>query len=198
MANEIKNFELGNSSISLSSLAAMIIEHEQQALAWAHALPESVCLKAPPEEDEVCRFVLRGHLINVYEILYWPFVDWAIHNPLNQSCSPTVVAFATKGLQKHVDRINTNRPGFQHRHHGTFGMIVSCTRSALVLLAAGQAFANTASTSTQVSCPMPMGWEDAVQETIQLIASWEYEAPDLSRMVLILNDLWYHWTRSKV
>jgi len=196
MATEIKNFELGNSSISLSNLAAMITEHEQQVRDWAHALPKNVCLNAPPVEDEVCRFVLRGHLINVYEMLYWPFVDWAIHNPFIQSCSPAIIAFATKGLQKHVDRINTNRPGFQHRHHGTFGMIVSCTRSALILLAAGQAFTKAVTTSAQVSCSMPMGWEAAVQETIQLNASWEYEAPDLSRMVLILNDLWYHWKRT--
>ncbi|KAH5037247.1 hypothetical protein HBI75_079340 [Parastagonospora nodorum] len=196
MANEIKNFEPGNNSVSLPNLATMINEHEQQVLAWVHALPQSMSLEAPPEEDEVCRFVLRGHLINVYEMLYWPFLHWAIHNPLIHDSSTTVIEFATKGLQKHVDRIITNRPGFQHRHHGTFGMIVSCTRSALILLAAGQAFASAAAASTQVPCSMPIGWEAAVQEVIQLNASWEYEAPDLSRMVLILNDLWHHWTRT--
>ncbi|EAT82040.1 hypothetical protein SNOG_10646 [Parastagonospora nodorum SN15] len=196
MANEIKNFEPGNNSVSLPNLATMINEHEQQVLAWVHALPQSMSLEAPPEEDEVCRFVLRGHLINVYEMLYWPFPDCGYTQSAYSRSHTTVIEFATKGLQKHVDRIITNRPGFQHRHHGTFGMIVSCTRSALILLAAGQAFASAAAASRQVPCSMPIGWEAAVQEVVQLNASWEYEAPDLSRMVLILNDLWYHWTRA--
>jgi hypothetical protein len=74
-------------------------------------------------------------------------------------------------------------------------MIVSCTRSALVLLAAGHAYAVAAKSSAAVAPEMPMGWQDLVQEVIQLNTTWEYEAPDLTRMVLILNDLWYHWTQ---
>jgi hypothetical protein len=152
-------------------------------------------LEAPPDEDEICRFVLRGHLINVYEMLYWPFVDWAINNLPPHDDHSLLANFASKGLQKHVDRIKTNRPGFQHRHHGTFGMIVSCTRSALSLLAAGHAHAMATTNSVEVPYQMPTGWQNAVLEIIQLNAAWEHEAPDLSRMVLILNGLWYQWTQ---
>jgi hypothetical protein len=196
IANEIKNFEPENSTVSLTHLATMITEHEEQILEWAHALPGCVSLAAPSGEDDVCRFVLRDHLINVYEMLYWPFVDCAMSSLSSYNDTPLLAELANKGLQKHVDRINTNRPGFQHRHHGTFGMIVSCTRSALVLLAAGQAIRVATSSSRPVLCMMPTGWEDAVQQVINLNVAWEYEAPDLSRMVLILNDLWDHWTRS--
>jgi hypothetical protein len=138
IANEAKNFEPENSTISLTRLATIITEHEEQILEWAHALRERVSLAVPSGEDDVCRFVLRGHLSNVYEMLYWPFVDCAMSSLSSYNDTPLLAELANKGLQKHVDRINTNRPGFQHRHHGTFGMIVSCTRSALVLLAAGQ------------------------------------------------------------
>jgi hypothetical protein len=195
IASEIKGFQPEGSRNLLVNLTKMVTEHEGQVREWVNTLPEAVSLEAPPEEDEICRFVLRGHLINVYEMLYWPFVDWAVNNLHPHDDHPLLASLATKGLQQHVDRINTNRPGFQHRHHGTFGMIVSCTRSALILLAAGHADAMAATNSVEVPFQMPTGWTNAVLEIIQLNAAWEHEAPDLSRMVLILNDLWYHWTQ---
>ncbi|KAF1918384.1 hypothetical protein BDU57DRAFT_435210, partial [Ampelomyces quisqualis] len=135
IANEIKSCEPDEGSNLLEKIASMVPDHENQVQNWANTLPESVCLEAPAEEDEICRFVLRGHLINVHESIYWPFVDWAISSPSPSDHSMLFSELARKGIQQHVERIRTNRPGFQHRHHGTFGMIVSCTRSALVLLA---------------------------------------------------------------
>ena len=31
-------------------------------------------LDSHPELDDVCRFVIRGHVANAYEMIYWPFV----------------------------------------------------------------------------------------------------------------------------
>ena len=194
MGNEIKIIEPENGSSVLPDLARLVAHHEQQMLDWANALPDTMSLQAPPSEDEVCRFVLRGHFINVHEMLYWPFVDWAINGPsLNLDDWPLIELMA-KGLRSHLERIIVNRPGFRHRHHGTFGMIVSCTRSALVLLAAGHACATSQSTVLQPH-HMPIGWQDAVKEVIRLNETWEHEAPDLCRMVMILNDLWLHWAQ---
>ncbi|KAF2240666.1 C6 zinc finger domain-containing protein, partial [Trematosphaeria pertusa] len=135
MAREIQDIEPHNSNDLVTDLTKLVADHERQILDWINALPEHLSINAPPEEDEICRFVLRGHLIDVYEMLYWPFVDRGINGPASCDDDPLLAELATKGLRYHVERIIVNRPGFQHRHHGTFGMIVSCTRSALVLLA---------------------------------------------------------------
>ena len=50
--------------------------------------------------------------------------------------NPANDRYVKKGLQVAVERIETNQPGFRHRHHGTYGMIKSVTRSFFVLLAA--------------------------------------------------------------
>lgn len=194
IGNEIKNIEPENGNDPLPDLAKLVVQHEQQILDWVDTLPEIMSIHARPEEDDICRFVLRGHLINVYEMLYWPFVEWAINGPWLHADTPSLVELVVKGLSRHVQRIIVNRPGFRHRHHGTFCMIVSCTRSALVLLAAAHACATSKSTILQ-SHHLPIGWEDAVQDVIRLNESWEHDAPDLGRMVLILNDLWARWTQ---
>jgi hypothetical protein len=194
MDNEIKSIEPKNGRSPLPDLVRLVAHHEQQILDWANALPDTISINAPPDEDDVCRFVLRGHLINVHEMLYWPFVDWAINTPSLHAEDWSLVELMTKGLRSHLERIIVNRPGFQHRHHGTFGMIMSCTRSALVLLAAGHTCATSKSTVLRTH-HMLIGWQEAVQDVIRLNELWEHEAPDLSSMVLILNDLWQHWTR---
>ncbi|KAH7410519.1 hypothetical protein DE146DRAFT_742947 [Phaeosphaeria sp. MPI-PUGE-AT-0046c] len=178
ITNEIKNFVSDDGENLLTSLAVVVTEHEEQIFDWVNTLPGIISLDAPPEEDEICRFVLRVTLsmsTKSYENMF-------------------LSNLAAKGLQKHIDRINTNHPGFQHRHHGTFGMIVSCTRSALVLLAAGQVCASARRNSTPSPYQMPTEWQGAVQEVIHLNETWGFEALDLSRMVVVLNDLWYNWT----
>lgn len=71
--------------------------------------------------------------MNCYELIYWPFVEYAINSSQRDIANEEYVR---KGLQVAVERIEINRPGFLHRHHGTQLMIRSVTRSAFVLLAA--------------------------------------------------------------
>src|SRR6187402_3167342 len=78
------------------------------------------------------RFILNGHLLDCYEMMYWPFVVDAIHGTLRPS--PSSESFARKGFQLCVQRVDQNERGFYQRHHGTWLMLRSCTRSALVLL----------------------------------------------------------------
>lgn len=84
-------------------------------------------------QDDVLNFILKGHLLNCYELIYWPFIKHAINSRHRNQANDEYVK---KGLQVAVERIQTNEPGFRHRHHGTYGMIKSVTRSAFVLLAA--------------------------------------------------------------
>ncbi|CAM1502766.1 Fc.00g075420.m01.CDS01 [Cosmosporella sp. VM-42] len=171
VCNEI--MELHRSSGSnlafLSDLALMVPEYESQVRQWSDSLPTELSIQAPPEQDNVCLFVLRGHLENFFETIYWPFM--MAHLSLLGCPSPiipAVTAYAEKGLEVHVRRIHINAPGFLHRHHGTYPMTKSCMRSAVVLLGA-----------RKLGVEMPDGWREAVFEVVQLLSVWEDEIPEL-------------------
>jgi hypothetical protein len=195
-AKEIINFEPARGESVLLGLAQAVADRERQVANWIQALPEEMSLSLSPHEDGVCRFVLRGHLIDVYEMFYWPFVDWALKTGSAGDSMPLLQSLATKGLQIHADRIIANRPGFAHRHHGTFGMIMCCTRSALILLAAGNAQSSINEDQHEHPYRMPRNWPNTVLSVIRLLENWEYEAPDLSNMLLTLNQLWYNWKQT--
>ena len=100
--------------------------------------------------------------------MYWPFVVKAINFPASRNRSLDHVV--GRGLQVCVDRIWVNAPGFGHRHHGTWSMIRSCTRSALVLVAAKKC--------NQLDTLLCLGWEEAVQRVIGLLDFWRGECGD--------------------
>ncbi|KAJ8117778.1 hypothetical protein OPT61_g1106 [Boeremia exigua] len=194
MAKEVMEYTPGAGQSHISGLAEGVADRESQILDWIRALPESMSIQAPPEEDEICRFVLRGHLINVWEILYWPFICQAIEAGARIDDEQLMQQLVNKGLQTHVDRIEVNRPGFTHRHHGTFGLIKSCTRSALVLLAAASSFTAFRQEGVNVhgrSYDMPIGWQRSVEEVIQLLETWESESTDFSTAVEILREMYF-------
>lgn len=187
MAKDVMEYMPDPGHDHISGLAQGVAARESQILDWIRALPDNMSTLAPADEDEICRFVLRGHLVNVWEIMYWPFVTRAIQSGSRTGDQPLVEQLAEKGLQIHVDRINVNRPGFSHRHHGTFGLVKSCTRSALVLLAAASSFAPHVDGQ---SYSMPLDWKSSVEEVIQLLEFWEHESADLSTMVVHLRQLY--------
>jgi hypothetical protein len=83
-------------------------------------------------------------------------------------------------LQVCVDRIWVNESGFHHRHHGTWGMMRSCTRSALVLVAAKQC--------AQLDEILPAGWLPAVRHVIGLLDYWSGECGDAASRRDILEE----------
>lgn len=174
-----------------SALADALPGKKDEVESWLNALPSPVSLSTHPKYDDVCKFVLRCHLQNFYEMIYWPFVaryiftskQDSIHSP--QVSVPTEDArlrdFAEAGLSLHVERIRVNAPGFAHRHHGTWILIRACTRSALVLLKA----ALIASSSGALS--MPTEWLEAVREVIQLNQYWQGEVLDARLHLSVLE-----------
>ncbi|KAI8659148.1 Zn(2)-C6 fungal-type domain-containing protein [Fusarium sp. Ph1] len=172
IANEI--LELHRSSASnldfLRDLAARVPDYETQAHQWAGSLPPELCLSRPLTEDNVCTFVLRGHLVNFFEAIYWAFV-MAHFNALERGLLLDLPGkeYADKGLEYHIIRVQVNEVGLLHRHHGTWLMIRACVRSAGILLG-GRVLGAT----------MPRGWHEAVQKIMYLLSSWEDEAPELS------------------
>ena len=135
-------------------------------------------LETPEVDDDVLKFVLRGHLLDCYESIYFPFILEAINHE-NQDVA--VNHFAQKGLQVSVERIHKNRMGFKHRHHGAWLMLRSCTRSALVLLAARCCSAKQAL--------VPAGWKEAVLSVMEMLSFWQDEAADARDRLRILTEI---------
>lgn len=79
-----------------------------------------------------------------------------------------------------IQRIDKNENGFCKRHHGTWLMIRSCTRSALVLVAASRAGLTTL---------LPSGWETSVSKVIDMLRYWKGEAQDVPDRLDILENL---------
>lgn len=110
--------------------------------------------------------------------MYWHSIVDAVHG--RQGGSATEL-FVRKGLLVCVQRVQINEEGFYHRHHGTWLMLRSCTRSALVLLAAAR-------------CPelvptLPAGWEEAVLKVMGMLSFWKEESIDVLDKLCILERL---------
>lgn len=142
------------------------------------SLPPIFSLETPQEEDDVLKFVLRGHLLDCCEWMYFPFMLEAINYGRR---NPLLDEYTRKGLTMSTDRIRKNKPGFYHRHHGTWLMLRSCTRSALILLAASH--------SGHVQDMMPEGWKDAVLSAMDMLRFWKDEVPDAWDRLEILTEL---------
>ncbi|KAK8126895.1 uncharacterized protein PG998_002654 [Apiospora kogelbergensis] len=161
----------------LQVLAGMIPEYESQAQQWADSLPSELSIRheATQREDHaehICRTILRGHLYNLWELIYWPFVMAAVEllamgKP--QHAHPSFVRdICQRGLEAHVRRLHINQPVFLHRHHGTWFMMRCCTRSAFVL-----------ATAARHGAHMPAGWLEAVKNTLEMLDYWSAEVPDV-------------------
>jgi hypothetical protein len=131
-------------------------------------------------DDDVLKFVLRGHLLDCYEWIYFPYMLEAIAHQIRD---PLTDEFVLKGLQMSVERIRKNRKGFKHRHHGVWLMLRSCTRSALVILAASR--------RRETEELLPLAWKDAVMGAVEMLTYWQDEAEDA-------RDRLRSWLRSGI
>ncbi|KAH6880814.1 hypothetical protein B0T10DRAFT_540294 [Thelonectria olida] len=160
-----------------------ILELEQQAQDWIYSLPPALKLDRPigqaaDSQGERLRFILNGHLIDCYEMMYWPFVVDMVHRRLPEDTD--CVMFARKGFQMCVKRIEENEAGFHLRHHGTWLMLRSCTRSALVLAAASRA---------GLDAMLPPNWKSSIAKVIHLLQYWKDEALDVASRLEWLEAL---------
>ncbi|GAO13738.1 uncharacterized protein UV8b_01618 [Ustilaginoidea virens] len=159
-----------SNSAFLDVLADVTAEYEAQAQEWSDSLPGELSIRSAIDEDGIARSVLRGKLINLYEMVYWPFVMVALSAAAGgQSLKPQYAELARRGLDTHMHQIRANEPGFHHRHHGGFFMIRACARSAFSLVAAAKS-----------GMSMPAEWDAAVHKVIGMMAYWEEEDGDVA------------------
>lgn len=170
---------LGRGGISLvEDLSKSTETLEELATEWLETLPPAMSLHTSQEDDDVLKFILRGHFLNLWEVIYWPWLEIC----LNQGArDPTIHAYGQKALQIAIDRIRINKPGFRHRHHGTWLMLQSCTRSALLLIGVHY--------DVEASAMLPHGWQEPVFDTIELLRFWQHEAIDVAARLRILEEL---------
>lgn len=174
----------------LHAAAAAVPAYEAQIQQWIDSLPPCLSFDAPAEDDDVCRFVLRGHAGNLFEMIYWPFL-WAHldNSALDASMLTPFTGLAEKAVDHHARRLTINEPGYRHRHHGTFPMMQSCSRSALILLATwfhNQPAQPAGGHGSGCSLHMPPDWAISVTAVLRLLEFWSSETPnfDSARGVL--------------
>lgn len=180
LGNRILNYiyRHNSSGTSAGNIHEAIINFEDQAAGWLSSLPPALKLEDEINENAALKFILKGHLLDCYEMMYWPFIVDGIHaKPLTTISE----AFTRKGLQTCVERIRKNESGFYHRHHGTWLMLRSCTRSALVLIAAAR--------SPTLSSLLPTAWELAVYKVIDMLSHWKNDSKDVSDRLQIIEIL---------
>jgi hypothetical protein len=173
-----------------AEMVESILGFEQQAAEWIRSLPRGLGLDETPPGDatnesdisETLKFILSGHLLDCYEMMYWPFIADAINGD-GESLEQTTREFAKKALRVCVERIQKNEPGFFYRHHGTWLMLRSCTRSGLVLLAASR--------SDRVKPLLPQTWKQAVGKIVELLRFWRRDSRDVEDRLRLVERLWH-------
>jgi hypothetical protein len=120
----------------LHAVAAAIPSFEAQVQEWIDSLPSFLSFDAPAADDDICRFVLRGHAINLYEVVYWPFLSAHLDGSIPDFAQlAPFTHLAQTAIDYHVSRLKVNEPGYRHRHHGTLPLLGSCSRSTMILVA---------------------------------------------------------------
>lgn len=111
-------------------------------------------------------------------MIYWHFVVDAVQGGILEGSREGIMR---KGLLVCVQRIQTNEKGFYHRHHGSWLMLRSCTRSALVLLAAAMC--------SELEASMPLDWEEAIHKVMLMLNFWKDDSRDVSDRLDIVQKL---------
>ncbi|KAH7329463.1 hypothetical protein B0I35DRAFT_404682 [Stachybotrys elegans] len=175
----------------LHAVAAAIPSFEAQVQDWVDSLPSFLSFDAPAAEDDVCRFVLRGHAINLYEVIYWPFLsahlDGSIADPAQLS---PFIQLAQTAIDYHVSRLKVNEPGYRHRHHGTSPMLSSCSRSTMILIAVWRQIQTLrgAGHGSSVLLTLPEDWRMLAERWVKTLEYWAPEIPRIERVRQVLSQ----------
>lgn len=192
--------ESGTPAAASPHIVDSIVGFEQQANDWIKSLPRGLGLQdispgpTTPDDNDLqttLKFILSGHLLDCYEMMYWPFIAEALNGnttagipatPESQQSGKTNNDFMRKALMVCVDRIAKNEPGFFFRHHGTWLMLRSCTRSGLVLLAAGRV--------ERIRPLLPENWKASIGKVVDMLRFWRRESRDVEDRLRLVEKMW--------
>lgn len=148
------------------------------------------------------RWVLRGHRLDVMELLRFPAMKSLLstdHSYDDQALRPSAVVLhlAKEHMIHAIERIDKHVEGFLHRHQGTWLTIRGCTRSALVLLG-GKLMCQELDAETQNTVTpreewhhslMPPDWRVAVEQVLGMLRVWEHEGAGIEVLRLLVETL---------
>ncbi|KAI9044786.1 C6 zinc finger domain protein [Aspergillus affinis] len=101
-----------------------------------------------------------------------------------------VRSLARKGLQKHMERLWVNRPGYKHRHHGTLFLLRNCSRSALILIDAALSIRSQLDRQIDPGVAMPVGRREGVSLALEMTLYWKDISVDSAYLAKILEAGW--------
>ena len=209
ITKDLLSLQPGSTETSTAALVRQVREWEAEIKQWIANLNEAMSLAGDPADDDVCKWVLRGQVLNLYELIYWTFLDFVMHKQNSggssgtsgsidttdpPSAEETLQEFANKALKIHDQRLCVNRPGMFHRHHGTVFMIGTCTRSALVLLCFASLQFSSRQGAAVGSVSLPPAWPQRIETAVQMIRFWQAECPDTTRWADVLEAGLRRWS----
>jgi hypothetical protein len=197
----LTTFHKQKPAIRSAIAASMVQNFENQASNWLASLPPALKLDSSHRNESIThhdtaqletslRYILNAHLIDCYEMMYWHFLAHYFDSPPSDTVSPLspaapstpqIETYAAKALQVAIQRIHADSYGFRQRHHGSWLMLRSCSRSALVLLAASR--------HPSLRKLVPRGWQDAVESVKGLLRFWADECADARARLRIVEEL---------
>ncbi|CAI7593878.1 unnamed protein product [Penicillium pancosmium] len=193
----------GDSATFLTSLATLVVEYEQQGCQWAAGLPAELSLESPPESDDICRFVLRGHYIDYCEAIYWPFLEtllncsasiqstYSSHSPLSQPnvtsvkqgeiASDASLAVPGEGQAGGIGQFQPSSPGAQESLPVTVSNFAAkCLEIQIQRTKVNYpGFQYRHHAAALTGLPMPPGWQESIADTTGLLEFWEADMPQL-------------------
>jgi hypothetical protein len=209
ITKDLLSLQFGPSKTSIVALVRQVREWEAEIEQWIANLNEAMSLAGDPTDDDVCKWVLRGQVLNLYELIYWTFLNFVMHKQngggsggtsgsIDTTDSPsveeTMQEFTNKALAIHDQRLCVNRPGMFHRHHGTVFMIGTCTRSALVLLCFASLQFSPGQGAAMGSISLAPAWTQRVRTAVEMIRFWQVECPDTTRWADVLEAGLRRWS----
>lgn len=169
----------GSDENRLQRLTVLVDKLSEHLKSWQSTIPSTLSLDEDAEGRDSCvlRFVLRGRLTYNHELLTWPFLHAAIHD--SHHTSPVVERLSRDACYFHIQRLAINKPGYFHRHHGTWLMMRSSARSACIVLA-------TALTP-HMAWFLPYRWTDTVLETVEMLEYWNTRGGRMEGVAALLR-----------
>lgn len=176
--NEISQIlSQGDSSSLFTSLKTSAESYMGQLDAWIESLPETIRLYTENDCEDILTFILRCHVANFTEQIYWPFIGVCGTAPVIGD----MAELSKLALDNCVDRIEVAYLGYKHRHHGTWMLMQSCIRSALVLLSAAY--------TMHGKTLLPEGWLRCVNHVLDMLRFWSGHDETIRRQLEILQDV---------
>ncbi|KAH7121295.1 hypothetical protein B0J11DRAFT_590340 [Dendryphion nanum] len=152
---------------------------EQQLRDWEISMP--VSFDPQNSEESLLHQILGGRLLDTYDVLYIPFLEGALcKEEFDQKTTDTLNAYARKALDYCVIRIPEYNQGYNIRHHGTWLMIRTVVRSALMILSVRAA--------GRIDL-LPHVWKETVLNAVSVLRPWKDECVDLEDRLGIICEL---------